>query len=101
MDKTTQKIVTRIAQAIRPQKVFLFGSRATGTQDSDSDIDLLVLYDGPKAARELQCDIHRLFSRPGFSLDVFVLSPEDYDTQKSVANTLACEVSRHGILCYG
>jgi len=101
MDKTVENIVARIAQAIRPDKVILFGSRATEKPGSNSDIDLLVLYRGPKAPREVQLDIHGLFKRPDFSLDVFVLSPEDFDAQKGVANTLACEVSRRGIVCYG
>lgn len=101
VDETVEQIVRRIVEAIRPEKVFLFGSRVTGTPTSESDIDLLVLYRGAKTPREVQVDIHRLFERPRFSLDVFVLNPEDFETQKGVANTLAREVNERGLLCYG
>ncbi len=101
MDDTVKTVVRTITEAIRPVKVFLFGSRAEGNAKEDSDIDLLILYAGPKSPRDVQVHIHRLFPRPGFSLDVFVLTPEDFERQKGVANTLAREVSERGILCHG
>ncbi len=101
MDKLVASVVDTISEAIRPAKIILFGSRATGDAASSSDIDLVLLYSGPKTKREVRLETHRLFERPNFSLDVFVLTPEEYDSQKHVANTLAREVSETGIVCYG
>ena len=101
MDETVQKIVARIAESIHPERIFLFGSRVTDTPGHASDIDLLVLYRGAKAPREVQVEIHRLFDQRGLSLDVFVLRIEDFEAQKNVANTLAREVSERGVVCYG
>ena len=101
LDRTVAQIVERIVRAIRPDKVFLFGSRLTDSPEPESDIDLLVLYGGDRTPQEIQIEIHRLFERPGFSLDVFALKTEDFEAQKKVANTLAREVSERGLVCYG
>lgn len=101
MDDLVRSVVQTISKAIKPDKIFLFGSRATGNAERGSDIDLLVVYSGPKAKREVRLETHRLFERPEFSLDVFVLRPEEFEAQKKVANTLAREVSERGIVCYG
>ena len=101
MDKLVASVVDTISEAIRPTKIILFGSRATGSASSGRDIDLLLLYSGPRTKREVRLEAHRLFERPDFSLDVFVLTPEEYDSQKNVANTLAREVSETGVVCYG
>ena len=100
-DATVERVVDRIARAVQPERIFLFGSRANGTARPDSDIDLVVLYSGPKSKRELSLDIHRLFPHPDFSMDLFVMRPEELQTQRHVANTLAREISERGIVCYG
>jgi predicted nucleotidyltransferase len=101
MDPQVEKVVNRISQTLKPEKVFLFGSRVQGVITKDSDIDLVVIYSGPKSRREVLLDIHRLFKHPDFSLDVFVMTPLDFETQKRIPNTLAREVSERGVVCYG
>jgi len=101
MDPLVAKVVGKIAQSVRPDRIILFGSRARGEGREDSDIDLLVVYSGPRSKRELQVGIHRLFPHPEFSMDVFVLTPQELEEQKRIANTLAREVSERGIVCYG
>ena len=100
-DPVVDSVVERISQAVRPEKVFLFGSRASGHARNDSDIDLLLLCPGAKDKRQIKLAAHRLFDHPQFSLDVFVLTPQEFEEQKQVANTLAREVFQSGRLCYG
>lgn len=99
-DPTVEKIVRKIAEEIKPEKIILFGSRALGRAAKDSDIDLVVVYEGEKPKREVQIAIHKLFKHPDFSLDVFVLSPEELESQKTIANTLAREISERGLVLY-
>lgn len=101
MDAQVQQVVNTIASAIEPERVILFGSRATGSAGPESDIDLLLVYSGPKTKREVQLSVHSLFKRPSFSLDVFVMRPEELEANKGIANTLAREVSERGVVCYG
>lgn len=101
MDPLVAKICRRIARSIKPDKIIVFGSRADGAARAESDIDIVLVYSGPKSKREVQISIHRLFRRPTFSLDVFVLTPDEFAAQRHVPNTLAREVSEKGTVCYG
>ena len=101
MDPLVKKVVQRIAEEIRPDRIILFGSRTHATPAPDSDIDLVVVYSGPKSKRDLKIEIHKLFRHPEFSMDVFVLTPEELEAQKRIANTLAREISERGVVCYG
>jgi uncharacterized protein len=101
IDLIAEKVVRRIAEAIGPEQIILFGSRAMGNARSDSDIDLVVVYSGQKNKRDLKLEIHRLFEHPDFSMDLFVLRPEEIQRQKHIANSLAREISEKGVVVYG
>src|SRR5947199_10602378 len=47
-DPVVERVVKIIAEAIHPQKIILFGSRAQGTARPDSDLDLVIIYAGEK-----------------------------------------------------
>ena len=100
-DPMVDKVVKVIAEAIRPEKIILFGSRAKGDAEPDSDIDLVIIYSGPKTKRELKLEIHGLFERYDFSMDLFVLTPQELAWQEKIANTLAYEIAEHGVVCHG
>ena len=101
MNEPVQQIVHAIADAMSPEQVILFGSHARGDATPESDIDLVVVCSDDRQPREMQRDIHRLFKRPAFSLDVFVYRASDFATQRRIANTIAREASEHGIACHG
>lgn len=94
-------ISQRIVEAVHPTRIYLFGSRATGDAQSDSDVDLLVVYDGPMNTREAQMAIRRALRDRDFSLDLIVTSTYKFERYKHVVNTLAKEVNEKGILIYG
>jgi predicted nucleotidyltransferase len=100
-DPIVERAVQVIAEAIHPQKIILFGSRARGTARPDSDLDLVIIYGGEKSKRQIKLDIHRLLEPASFPLDLFVLSPDEMRRQRHVANTLAREVSERGVTVYG
>lgn len=101
MDALVERVTRKIAEAIRPDKIILFGSRARGAATEESDVDLVVVYSGPKTNREIELEIEDLFLHRDFSLDVFVMRPETIAERKRFANTLAREVSERGVVCYG
>ena len=94
-------IISRIAEAVHPTRIYLFGSRATGNAQPDSDVDLLVVYDGLKSKWEVDLEIRRLFWPREFSLDILILSSAEMERYAPVVNTLAREVSERGVLLYG
>ena len=80
---------------------FIYGSQAGGEATAGSDVDLLIVYDGPKSKREVDLEIRRLFWPREFSLDILILSSEEMERTRPIANTLAREVSERGVLLYG
>ena len=65
-------VTRRIVDAIRPQKIVLFGSQATGDAESESDLDLLVVHDSKRSDREARLFLDRLFLQRRFGLDLLV-----------------------------
>jgi predicted nucleotidyltransferase len=99
LDPVAGRVVETIAAEIRPERIYLFGARAAGNAGTESDVDVLLVHSGRESPREVQLKAHRLFPRPAVALDVFVMTPEEFESQKRVANSLAREVSETGILC--
>lgn len=96
-----EEIISRISEAIRPEKIILFGSRARGGARPDSDYDLLIVYDGPLSKRDVKITVRRLFSLPDFSMDLFVISSDEFERQKKVVSTVGRIASVEGLVCYG
>lgn len=96
-----EEIVSRISGAIHPEKIILFGSRARGGARPDSDYDLLIVYDGPLSKRDVKITVRRLFSLPGFSMDLFVISSDEFERQKKVVSTVGRVAFLEGVLCHG
>ena len=71
-----QAIVETIVQVARPERVILFGSRATGMAQSESDYDFLVVVRGIRNEREVSRRIYRalLDKRVGAAVDVVVVN---------------------------
>jgi predicted nucleotidyltransferase len=99
-DATLRRIVDTIVEALDPEQVILFGSRARGDDTAQSDYDLCVIRKQADGRRDLVRQIHGLFGRRDFSMDVFVLTPDELDEQASVANTLGYIVARDGEVLY-
>ena len=101
MELQLNKIVSKITNRINPTKIILFGSRASGHSQPDSDYDLAIIYDGEKSKRDVKLEIYGLFIPPGFSMDIFILSPREFESQCKIANTLAREIAENGVVVYG
>jgi predicted nucleotidyltransferase len=96
-----EEIVNTIVRGVAPDRVYLFGSQARGAARWGSDVDLLVIADTPLSHRERRLAIRRLFERPDFSMDLFVLTKEEFERQRKIPNTIARTVDREGVLVYG
>jgi predicted nucleotidyltransferase len=93
-------MIQRIAERFSPDKIILFGSRARGDADPDSDIDLLVLFsevaDPNKRAAEV-CASLADFPCP---TDIVVSTTYRYERYRNVVNTVYRPASREGKVLY-
>jgi len=78
-DDLLHEIVQRIVLAFDPETVILFGSRAYGEPEPDSDVDLLVVTDAltDRSVFERHRAVSDLFPHRRFALDVLVRTPAE------------------------
>ena len=100
-DPKLTEIVNKIVAAVKPTKIYLFGSRARGEAQKDSDYDLLLIHDGALSKRQVELVVYRIFNQLQFAADLFILTTEEYGWQKEIATTLAREVNEQGVAIYG
>jgi predicted nucleotidyltransferase len=95
-----REITSRIVQAFNPEKVILFGSRAAGTPNADSDVDLLVIMETQTAPIQRAVAVKRA-CRPRFvAMDVLVKTPEEVATQLRQGNFLLRQIMEEGRVLY-
>lgn len=96
LDQMAQRIVRRFD----PERIVLFGSFARGMATIDSDVDLLVVLPVEGSTREAACAIDAALSDRTLPLDLIVLTPEQFERQKSRIGTIAWEAIREGKVLY-
>ncbi len=103
-DPTLQKIVEVIVEALDPDKIILFGSRAREDYDEDSDYDLLVLKEGvkPEERRRLESSVYVALSRNDIwvGVDLIVQSPDGFERLKEKWFMVYHYAASEGVVLY-
>ena len=76
-EKVLNKIIQRVVEVARPEKIIIFGSAARGEMGPNSDIDLLVIKRGKFNRSRLMGDIYMNLHGVGQAVDVIVVTPEE------------------------
>ncbi|GAB4400262.1 MAG: nucleotidyltransferase domain-containing protein [Anaerolineales bacterium] len=79
-------IVQKIVDAINPQKIILFGSRARGDATPESDLDLFIVYDGTENSRIIRRKLDLLFWGRAFGMDILVNSSQELAENLKIGN---------------
>ena len=101
-DKKLQLLLDRIVPALEPEAVYLFGSRARGDFDADSDYDLLVIVpdDAPKERRSM-AHAFEASRQTRVPADIVPCSRAGFERYKDHVGTLSYEANHFGVLVYG
>ncbi|MGH7719849.1 MAG: nucleotidyltransferase domain-containing protein [Gemmatimonadaceae bacterium] len=100
-DPKLRQIVQRLVEALEPERIYLFGSRARGEAGSDSDYDVLVVVprsDLPAHRQDQRA--YRALKGIGVAKDVLVWTREEFESRSSVVCSLPATVLREGRLLY-
>jgi uncharacterized protein len=78
-----ERLVQRIVESARPQKVVIFGSYAKGTATAKSDLDIMIVVDTdlPMAIRADQ--LAPALPRSWISVDIHVYTPEEIEEYRN------------------
>jgi uncharacterized protein len=89
-------VVARLVEALEPQAIWLFGSRARGTHRPDSDFDLLVVAKPGQPWGDDYRKVYMAASGTGVGKDVVPCSAEDFVIAQLLPTTLVSQVLAHG-----
>jgi predicted nucleotidyltransferase len=103
-DEILREMVDVIVNAIDPERIILFGSRARDTAGPDSDVDILIVDSSPfgeKRSRVSQLvNLWRLLIRFPFPLDLLLFSRDEIDKWKESRNHVIGRAMREGKVLY-
>jgi predicted nucleotidyltransferase len=95
-----EEMARRIAERFDPDRIILFGSRARHAEDSDSDVDLLVVVKEVEDRRALRVAMRRLVSGMGLPKDIVVLTSSEFERKRTIPGTIAYPADREGRVLY-
>jgi predicted nucleotidyltransferase len=94
-------VVAKIVDAVEPDAIWLFGSRARGDARPDSDFDLLVV---GKPGGALTSDDYEKVDRPlnglGVGCDVVPCAAEDFEEATQLNTSFVSRIVAEGRLIY-
>ena len=93
-----EEAVTRIAKALQPSQIILFGSRARGDHRIDSDYDILVITETGEP-HELARIASRVLRGRSFGLDLLAL-PKAHIAARMEHSTLLKKIFKEGRVIY-
>ena len=93
-------ILEIIKDIAKPDKIILFGSRATGKCKPESDFDFLVLKNGISEPRKLSKLIYSNLVNTGAPVDILVSSTERFNELKLDPYLIYHEIANHGVVLY-
>ncbi len=103
-EQLIQQMTDTIVQEVKPRKVILFGSHARGTARSDSDLDFLIVEDGPfnaqRSRRKEMARLWRLFMNCRIPLDFLVYTPEEIEERQYARNHVIAYALKDGKVLY-
>ena len=96
-----EEVVSRLIHELDPEKVYLFGSRARGDGEHDSDFDLLVVVADSEQPGFVRDRVAlRALRGLRVPVDVIVLTRHEFDRKLGVVSSLPATVEREGKLLY-
>lgn len=95
-----EQIIRRILTVGSPQKIVLFGSRARGDNQSDSDIDLLIIEESDLPRFKRSGRYRRALIGVFPAKDIVVWTPDEVKEWQEVSNAFITTILDEGKVIY-
>jgi predicted nucleotidyltransferase len=99
-ENVIREIIGEILSVAKPERVILFGSSATGSMTSDSDVDLLVIEKNVDNPREEMVKISKALGEIGIPVDVIVMRSERFEETRNIIGGIAYPANKYGKVIY-
>jgi predicted nucleotidyltransferase len=96
------KIVRRVVDVYRPEKIILFGSYAYGRPSADSDLDLLIIKKTSERFIDRWTNVRKIVSDPKRSIpfEPLVLTPQEVKERLAIGDQFIEEIIYRGEVLY-
>ena len=94
------EIVRRLVEAVDPDRIILFGSRARGDARPDSDVDLLIEKDSQEPPGRRDVRAYRALMEVGVPADVLWYTPQEVVEWAGVKSHVVSRALREGKVLY-
>ncbi|MFQ6107209.1 MAG: nucleotidyltransferase domain-containing protein [Thermoplasmata archaeon] len=95
IERFKKEALPRIVREIKPAKVFLFGSRATGHAREESDLDIIVISEHFKGVRFLRrMEMLLRIARFPKHVDYLCYTPEEFERIKSSSSLIESAIQQ-------
>jgi predicted nucleotidyltransferase len=95
-----EQITRTIVERFQPRRIVLFGSRARGDHQPDSDLDLFVEMETPRALPERATAIRMVFGLHPWPMDLIVYTPEEVARLRGRTGTFLATIESEGKVLY-
>lgn len=99
-DDVLDEMVRRIVEAVGPEKIIMFGSRARGEDTPDSDYDILIIAPSDSPRWERTVPVYDVLAGLGVAKDLVWWTAEEADEWREVKAHFITRVLREGRVLY-
>jgi len=100
-DRVLEEMVRRLVEAVQPERIYLFGSKARGEDGPETDYDLLVIVPSSNLPGYRRDQIaYRALLGLGVAKDVLVWTHDEFEGRCHLPASLPATVIREGKLLY-
>ena len=99
-EKLVSEMVSRIREAMDPERIILFGSRARGTPRADSDYDLLVVKESSLPRYRRAAPLYTKLSDLPVEVNILVYTPSEVAEWSAVRQAFVTSAIREGKVLY-
>lgn len=99
-ERLVEEMVHRIREAMQPERIVLFGSRARGTAREDSDFDLLVVNESTEPRHRRAAQLYTKLADLPVEVEIVVYTPDEVKDWSNVPQAFVSTALREGIVLY-
>ena len=100
MERVVDEMVSRIREAVDPERIILFGSRARGTARPDSDFDLLVVKESSLPRYRRAAPLYTKLADLPVEVNILVYTPSEIAEWSAVRQAFVTSAIREGKVLY-
>ena len=99
-DRWLEEMVARIRNAVQPERIILFGSRARGQARPSSDYDLLVVQESDEPRYRRAVPLYTVLADLPVEVNILVYTPREIWEWSAVPQAFVTTAIREGKLIY-